>query len=148
LHSVDDTRVNCAAVVVFFFLCNFETELALRREVTHFLNNLFLEIFKLITFVHLDLDDRDCPALECLPLFFTKPIGPSITLLIIFSSFCLQRRKVMRMASTLPSSRSSKAFKHSEFQLTWSISSAICICLLSTFRCGSLALYPCRRFRR
>ena len=69
LHPVGDMHVHCSMVVVFIFLCYFETELARAREVTQFLNVLFLEIFKLIAFVCLDLDDRNCLALECLPLF-------------------------------------------------------------------------------
>ena len=131
MHPIGHACVKCAAVVVFFFLCHFETELALPREGTDFLNVLFHEIFKHIAFVHLDRDDRDCLALECLPIVFTKLIGPSITLLIIFSSFCLQRRKVMRKVSSLPSSGSSKAFERSEVQLTLSISSASCMTLSS-----------------
>ena len=69
LHTVGNIYVHCSVFVVFFFLCYFETELARAREVTQFLNVLFLEIFKLIAFVYLDLDDRDCLLLESLPLF-------------------------------------------------------------------------------
>ena len=97
LHPVGHARVNCAAVVIFFFIRDFEAELTLPCEGADLLDVLLDEVFEHVAFVHLDRDDRDCFALERFPVVFGETHRPVNDLVDHVFEFLLVEAQTLRM---------------------------------------------------